>query len=221
MKTFLSFIFLLTFINSNAQFGTIGQKVVTGSLGINSGNNNSSVPDSRSTGTNLAIYLGAGKFYKKNVLTSITLAFINGKVKNTTAVNTEYNKTHAGYLSFAKTYFKQIKEKLFFGIAGNVSAGYQFIKNTNNQNIDHTESYRYSGGIAITPILSYQLTKRLMVNGALATDFLSLNYNSSTTKFYSLSQPTSIQKSESFNFDTGLRGSFLSNFSVGFSYLLK
>ncbi len=71
--------------------------------------------------------------------------------------------------------------------------------------------------MGLTPILSYQISNRFIVNIQPSTSFLNVNYQYGT-----VSDNTGIlTKSNSLSLDAGFFNSPLNNLSIGFYYLLK
>lgn len=223
MKSFLICLFFIgTTITVNAQFGTAGQKVIGGSLSFYSGKNTGiNYPDYISSSTGINVSATAGKFTKKNALSSFALSYGHSFLKQNAPANITKNNLNSISASYNKTYFKEVAKKLFFGIGGSVGAGYNAGKTTYTQNADRIKSEGYGINIGIAPILAYQVSNRFVINCSPSSSFLSLNYNNMNVKYYQANQITSTGKSSSVNFDTGFFGSPLNNLSLGFSYLLK
>jgi len=223
MKTILfATIMLAACIAAKAQFTQPGQKVIGGSFGFNSGNNLSTgQPGYESKGDNFFVSANAGKFMKKNVLTSVAVSYSNNSAKHISPTNTSNNNSNSVNVSFGKTYFKEIAKKIYVGLGGFVSMGYgnSVIKNT--QSTDRSESEGYNIGFSIEPNMSYQLTDRFLLTVAPSANFLNLNYSYSKISYTQAGQPGSTGKSQNVNLNTGFFGSPLSNITVGFRYLLK
>ena len=223
MKTiFFVTTMLAASLTATAQFTQPGQRVIGGTISFNSGNNlGNNQPGFDSKGNNFSVGINAGKFKKKNVLTSVAVSYSHSLSKNISPINTTKNTYNAGYISFGKTYFKEIAKKLFVGLGGAVNLGYNEVVTENSPQINETNSRGYSVGIGIEPTLSYQLTERFLVNLGPSTDFLNLNYSNSKITYTQFGQPNSTGSSQSVNLNTGFFDSPLSNVSIGFNYLLK
>ena len=223
MKSFLiCLFFIVTTITVNAQFGTAGQKVIGGSLSFISGKNTDfSYPDYISKNTGFSATLSAGKFTKKNVLSSFALSYGHSFLKQNTPGNIIKSNTNFMGASYSKTFFKEVAKKLFFGIGGSVGAGYNTGEINYRQNAERRKSEGFGINIGIAPILAYQVSNRFVINCSPTASFLSLNYSSSKTTYYRVNQNTTTDKSSFVYLNTGFFNSPLSNISLGFSYLLK
>ncbi|MFN3301114.1 MAG: hypothetical protein ACK41Z_13070, partial [Sediminibacterium sp.] len=75
----------------------------------------------------------------------------------------------------------------------------------------------YTATVGIAPILSYQISNRLVINLQPNTSFADLSYSNSVVKDNS----GTLTKNNSVTFNAGFFTSPLTNLSVGFNYLLK
>lgn len=223
MKSFLICLsFIGTTITVNAQFGAAGQTVVGGSISFYSGKSTGpNYPDYVAKNTGFNVSATAGKFTKKNVLSSFALSYGHSFAKQNIPSDITKSNLNSINAVYSKTYFKEVAKKIFLGIGGSVSAGYNAAKITYTQNTDWGKSEGYSVRIGIAPILAYQFSNRVVINCSTSASFLSLNYSYAKTKYYQANQFISTGKSSSVNFDTGFFGSPFNNLSFGFSYLLK
>ena len=215
-------IFIATGIIAKAQFLAPGQKVISGTFSIgNAKNLAKSGSTNKNISTNFSTGIKAGKFIKKNVLTSFALSHNYNSSKQISTTNTSKNIANGFSVSYGKTYFKGIAKKLYVGIGGSVGIGYNSSKQSNTQSLDIGKSEGYNIGFAVAPILSYQLTDRFLINCGPTADFFSINYNYAKTSYILNNQTISSGKSQSLNLNTGFFSSPLSNIGFGFSYLLK
>lgn len=207
---------------ANAQYGTAGQKVIGGSLGFYSGKNiGNSYPDYSTNTNGFSLSANAGKFTKKNVLSSVAVSYGHSFVKHNEPTSFTEGSTNNVAASYSKTYFKEVAKKLFFGIGGSLGAGYYTAKSSYLQNPTSSKSEGYGVNLGIAPILAYQVSNRFVINCSPSTSFLTLNYSNSSTKYYPPNQLTTNSKSSSVSLNTGFFNSPLSNLTLGFSYLLK
>lgn len=223
MKTFLlATLFISTSLIAEAQFTEPGQRIIGGTINFNTSNNaNNYNPGYESKGNDFGLSIIAGKFVKKNVLSSVGLSFNNAISKRITPTDTTKNNIYAFSGSYSSTYFKEIAKRFYFGIRGSFGLSYSSYKISETQVSNRSKSDGYQASLGIAPVLSYQLTDRFVFNLSPSADFLNLNYNYSKIKYAQPNQPTQTGKSSSFNFSAGFFSAPLSNLSFGFSYLLK
>ena len=214
-KTLLATLLLGTGLIVKAQFTEPGQKVLGSSISINTSEDNSTV-GALNKQTSFAINFIAGKFVKKNVLSSIKLSYQSQVYKAITATNTNKIALNSFAGSYSKTYYKEIAKKLYFGIGGNIVLSYSY-----QNNMDMFKSKIYQIGLGLYPTCSYQLTNRLMFNLSPSAGFFDLNYYYYTSKIISSGQTISPDHFSTVNLNTGFWNSPLSNILIGFSYLLK
>ncbi len=211
--------FIISILNTqyiHAQFGKQNQQLIGGSFNLNT-SANKTAPNFTSQQKNgvLGIGISYGKFIKKNTLSIFTINLMNSVQKNmntTTEVRTISNILSAGY---KKVYFKEIAKNWFagIGVGGNILFQTMAQKNIPNP----IQSKNYDATMGLTPILSYQISNRFIVNIQPSTSFLNVNYQYGT-----VSDNTGIlTKSNSLSLDAGFFNSPLNNLSIGFYYLLK
>lgn len=204
-----------------AQFIEKDQRVLGAAITFNtSTGKNSSLPGQKVTGTNFSINANAGKFKKKGVLTTYGLSYLYAISKSIDTNNTSKNRIHNVYANYGKTWFKSIGHNFYVGLGGSLSAGYgsSVVKNTNFS--DASDSKRYSINLDLAPVLSWQASKRIVVNINPAANFLNLGVGYTKTRFTNNGVLVSTSEQKAINLNTGFFGSPLSNLSVGFYYLL-
>jgi hypothetical protein len=111
--------------------------------------------------------------------------------------------------------FKEIAKKLFIGlsIGGNLN-----IQNNAQENVSNPiKTNTYTATVGIAPVLSYQISNRLVINLQPNTSFADLSYSNSVVK----DNTGTLTKNNSVIFNAGFFSSPLTNLSVGFNYLLK
>ncbi len=223
MKTILfASIMLVAGITAKAQFTQPGQKVIGGTIGFNSGDNKSfSMPDTESKGRYFSVSANAGKFKKKNVLTSLAVFYNNNSNRHITPANTNNFNSNAVFVNFGKTYYKEIAKKLYVGLGGFIGVGYSSSSTKNTQNTSVSELDGYNIGFSIEPNMSYQLTDRFLVRVGPSANFLNLNYSYSKVSYTQAGQASTSGKIQNIGLNTGFFDSPLSNITVGFRYLLK
>ncbi|HPH37899.1 MAG TPA: hypothetical protein PL108_09575 [Sediminibacterium sp.] len=200
----------------NAQFGETKQQLFSGSFNL-SPNSSKTQPNFSSQQTNLflGISIGYGRFIKKNVLSFYSLGYNysnNKNINNNQEVSNVGNGFSAGY---RQVHFKEIAKKLFIGlsIGGNLN-----IQNNAQENVSNPiKTNTYTATVGIAPVLSYQISNRLVINLQPNTSFADLSYSNSVVK----DNTGTLTKNNSVIFNAGFFSSPLTNLSVGFNYLLK
>ena len=163
MKTLLALIFNCAVLNSFAQFGTQGQKVIGGTLNFNSGNaTNSLSPETKTNSYNIGGSVKIGRFTKQNTLNTFSIFYNHSYGRNTGVNNVNRNYTNAVFISYGVIKYKEIAKKLFFGIGGDGYAGYSNSKNYNSPSSQKGESDAITAGVYLFPIFSYQVNNGLL-----------------------------------------------------------
>lgn len=223
MKSILfSAVFIICAVTSQAQFTEQGQKVIGGTVNFNSSNYDNAINfNNDGKDNNFGASINAGKFVKKNVLSTVSLSFLsrNSRRANQTVFTKQNLFTLSG--SYNRTYFKEIAKKFYFGIGGYFGLSYNQNKLTDQPYLNLNSYKAYQASIGLLPVLDYQLTKRLVVGLSPNTNFLALNYIYYKTKYTPANQPEQTGKITSVNLDAGFFSSPLSNLSLNFTYLLK
>lgn len=201
---------------ANAQFGETNQQLFSGSFNL-SPNSSKTQPNFSSQQKNLflGVGIGYGKFVKKNVLSFFSLGYNynnNKNINNNQEVSNVGNGFNAGY---RQVHFKEIAKKLFIGLS--IGANLNFQNNAQKNVPNPIKTNAYTATVGIAPILSYQISNRLVINLQPNTSFADLSYSNSVVKDNS----GTLTKNNSVTFNAGFFTSPLTNLSVGFNYLLK
>ncbi len=200
----------------NAQFGEVNQQLLSGSFNL-SPNSSKSQPNFSSQQKNLflGVGIGYGRFIKKNVLSFFSLGYnysSNKNINNNQELSNLGNGLNIGY---RQIHFKEIAKKLFIGLSIGGSLNLQNTTQKNVPNPIKTNSYAVTVGIA--PVLSYQISERLVINLQPNNSFADLSYSNSSTK----DNTGTFFKNNGVLFNAGFFTAPLTNLSFGFNYLLK
>ena len=201
---------------ANAQFGETNQQLFSASFNL-SPNSSKTQPNFSSQQKNifLGVGIGYGRFIKKNVLSFFSLGYNYSSNKNINN-NQEISNVGNGYsVGYRQVHFKEIAKKLFIGLSIRRNLKIQNNVQTNVPNPIKTNSYAATVGIA--PVLSYQISNRLVINLQPNTSFADISYSNSVVK----DNTGTLTKNNSVTFNAGFFSSPLTNLSVGFNYLLK
>lgn len=201
---------------ANAQFGETNQQLFSGSFNL-SPNSSKTQPNFSSQQKNLflGVGIGYGRFIKKNVLSFFSLGYnysSNKNINNNQEISNVGNGYSAGY---RQVHFKEIARKLFIGLS--VGANLNFQNNAQKNVPNPIKTNAYTATVGIAPILSYQISNRLVINLQPNASFADLSYSNSVVKDNS----GTLTKNNSVTFNAGFFTSPLTNLSVGFNYLLK
>ena len=140
-----------------------------------------------------------------------------------------YGYTRGNYYNIVDEYsagifyrkYKSLLKSLYF--FGEIDATYNYTKNTNGIFSAGMDGTRYkSNGVsaAFIPGISYSLCKRMQVE-LLMPDIVSLSYLGTKTDYTSSTSPSVPSvKGNYFSVSTNLNSNFLSNFGIGFKFLL-
>lgn len=201
---------------ANAQFGETNQQLFSGSFNL-SPNSSKTQPNFSSQQKNLflGVGIGYGRFIKKNVLSFFSLGYNHSSNKNINN-NQEISNVGNGYSAgYRQVHFKEIAKKLFIGLS--IGANLNFQNNAQKNVPNPIKTNAYTATVGIAPILSYQISNRLVINLQPNTSFADLSYSNSVVKDNS----GTLTKNNSVTFNAGFFTSPLTNLSVGFNYLLK
>ncbi|WP_295233828.1 hypothetical protein [Sediminibacterium sp.] len=201
---------------ANAQFGQANQQLLSGSFNL-SPNSSKSQPNFSSQQKNLflGVGIGYGRFVKKNVLSFFSLGYnytSNKNINNNQEVSNVGNGFNIGY---RQIHFKEIAKKLFIGLSIGGSLNLQNTTQKNVLNPIKTNAYAVTVGIA--PVLSYQISERLVINLQPNNSFADLSYSNSSTK----DNTGTLSRNNSVQLNAGFFTAPLTNLSFGFNYLLK
>lgn len=216
-KTLLLYLcFVLSCGLLNAQFGSSNQQLINGSL-IFSPNSSKSQPNFSNQQNNLFLGLGFGygRFYKKNVLTFFSLGYNYSNFKNLNN-NQEVTTVGNGFnIGYRQVHYKELAKKFFIGLS--FGGGFNIQSNTQKLVSNPLRTNSYGMNLGIAPVLSYQITERLVVNLQPNTSFADINYSYSSTK----DNTGVLSKTNGVNFSAGFFNAPLNNLSFGINYLLK
>lgn len=216
-KTLLLYLcFVLSCGLLNAQFGSSNQQLINGSL-IFSPNSSKSQPNFSNQQNNLFLGLGFGygRFYKKNVLTFFSLGYNYSNFKNLNN-NQEVTTVGNGFnIGYRQVHYKELAKKFFIGLS--FGGGFNIQSNTQKLSSNPLRTNSYGMNVGIAPVLSYQITERLVINLQPNTSFADLNYSYSSTK----DNTGVLSKTNGVNFSAGFFNAPLNNLSFGINYLLK
>jgi len=161
-----------------------------------------------------------GKVVKENTAVGLILSYTysNQHPKNFPDSSfSKYNEYRVGL--FYRKYKKLLKELYFFG---EVDASYIYSQNsqgTLQDGSDMSKIISNGGAISFVPGISYGICKRLQLE-LLMPSIISLTYQSSKIN-YNAPIPSNINtKGNNFSFNANLNSNFLSNFGIGFKFLL-
>ena len=161
-----------------------------------------------------------GKAVKENTVVGLILSYTysNQHPKNFPDSSFgKYNEYRVGV--FYRKYKKLLKELYFFG---EVDASYIYSQNsqgTLQNGSDKTKIISNGGAVSFVPGISYGICKRLQLELSMPS-IISLTYQSSKIN-YNTPMPSNINtKGNNFSFNANLNPNFLSNFGIGFKFLL-
>ncbi len=163
--------------------------------------------------------INAGKFYKKNVLSSIILGFSHNNTNREIAGNSFDEPRTFFNIGISQTYYTTLGKKFYFGIGGVLSGNYGKAEYTNGTTGTGEIKY-YVGNFSIVPSLAFQINKRFVANLSTGNNFVAVNYVNSKRKETNAGVEDN-STNTNFGFNAGFNGSAFSNLNLGFSYLLK
>lgn len=199
-----------------AQFGASNQQLIAGSLTL-SPNSSKSQPNFTNQQNNLfwGVNFGYGRFHKKNVLSSFSFGYNYSSNKNISN-NQEVSNVGNGFsIGYRQVRFKEIAKKLFIGLS--IGGGLNIQSNTQKNVLNPVRSNSYGVTMGMAPVISYQISERLLINLQPNNSFADFSYSNSSTKDNS----GVLSKSNGFGFSAGFFNAPLNNLSFGFNYLLK
>lgn len=190
-----------------------GATLLGGNISVNSSkvSNNS---NAESKGHNLFVQVSAGYAFKTNTVAGLVIGLVDGKSEGTNS-ETATNKGFAGGLFYRA--YKPLANKWYWFLQGN--ALYSNSKNTTDDlgTINDRTVKSNAVSLGVTPGVSYQLTKRLQAELAIA-DLASLQFQQSKTLD---AANTELTKTNTVGFGTGFTSNgILGNISLGFRLTL-
>jgi hypothetical protein len=170
----------------------------------------------KSVGANIQI----GKAVNKNDVAGLILSYNYNKVN---AINypdsNAYKNNQYGVGIFYRKYKKLLKDFYFFGeIDGEYTHSENLQQNLQN-GADKSKTTSDGGRISFVPGLSYQLCKMMQVELTMQ-NIVSASYVHFKTNYANITIPPGPYKGNNFSFNANLNSGFLSNFGIGFKFLL-
>ncbi len=166
---------------------------------------------------NLYTNVQIGKALKDNSVAGLILSYDESKNYSPNP-NTKINEYGVGV--FYRKYKSIFKNTYFFG---EVDAGYFYSKNTSGTLINGQDGQSYvsqSASINFIPGIAYSICKKVQIE-LLMQNLLNISYaNTKTDYTSSTSSSVSTVKGNVFQFNTNLNSNLLSNFGIGFKFLL-
>lgn len=212
---FLNAILLFVVLVSHAQINK-DRYLLGGSLNAYKAKNIPYTTDSKLETLNVNIQ--AGKVVKDNTVVGLILSygFINSYYTDSKNYN-KYNQYNAGI--FYRKYKRLLKD---FYLFGETDAVYSYSKNKRVDELDsavNSNSVSNGGLISFVPGLSYSIFKKLQIE-LLMPNLMNVSYSHTKTTYANSTSPDFSEKGNVFSFNASLNGDFLSNFGIGFKFLL-
>ena len=170
----------------------------------------------KSVGVNIQI----GKAVNKNDLAGLILSCEYNKVNAANYPDSNVNKNNQyGVGIFYRKYKKLLKDFYFFGeVDGEYTHSENSQQNLQNGN-DNIKTISDGGRISFVPGLSYQLCKMMQIELTMQ-NIVSASYAHFKINYNNITTPPGPYKGNDFSFNANLNSSFLSNFGIGFKFLL-
>ncbi|MGH2648792.1 MAG: hypothetical protein ACRDE8_14540 [Ginsengibacter sp.] len=209
---FLLTIIILCFIafTSKAQINK-NEFLLGGSFGYSS-IKNEQAPDTKSEILNSNILFG--KAINNNSVLGLTLSY--GYTKGYL-----YNKNNQYSAGIFYRKYKPLFKNFYF--LGEIDGTYSHSKVIQGQFQSGSDGTRYisdGGSISFIPGISYSLCKRFQIE-LLMTNIFSVSYSGVKTDYTSSTSPVPTEtKGNNFSFNANLNSNLLSNFGIGFKFLL-
>ncbi|HJV21018.1 MAG TPA: hypothetical protein VJ552_14125 [Sediminibacterium sp.] len=213
-SSLLLFTVLLFALKSTAQFET-GQRIFSGGINFNNYNNQTNLNNSTSKNAQTSFSLDAslGKFVRPNVARGFSINYgHNYQKSDPSSYKMNYNSVGLGIFS---THYRSFGKNFFGFLRFNLNGSYQF-GNTVQSGVDQkNRGYEFSAGL--TPGISYQISKRILLNGTL-NNIASLNFNHRRTTY---SNSGEVNKINQIGLYSSLSNGSLGAIGLGFSLLLN
>ena len=209
--TLLTACFLISFMAANAQF-TTGKYLIGGYLSFQTENGKDL--DYKNDGA--VVNLSFGKVIKENTVVGINLSY--GQTSYDYVGSHIQKSKQYGAGVFYRKYKTLSKDFHLFGEAG-LDYSYSENKNTDGSNIQ-SNSISNSATIHLMPGLSYSLNNKVQIE-LLMPNIVGIGYSHSTFKnTYPGGSSIPDKNKSAFVFSTNLNYNLLSNFGIGFKFLL-
>ncbi|WP_081165921.1 autotransporter domain-containing protein [Niastella populi] len=206
----LSFIFVFTcMVATRAQIGK-GSTWLGGSVGYSHSKDNSGAPATSTKQNNFYISPAIGTAVKENLILGVSLSYNN----NTTKfgyTSAKKDRLYGGGI-FLRKYWPVVNRLYIFGEA---EAYYQAIRSTDNYTTGGNELKvkGWNSGIALTPGLSYAITRNLQLETGLNSLF--------STRYQKRKNKQGFTNTESSAFNTGISLDNASDIFIGFRILIN
>lgn len=205
--TLLTAFLLISFTAANAQF-TTGKYLLGGDLNFQT----EGEKDIKYHDENANVNFKLGKLIKENTVVGVNLSYKHTSSENRVNLSNQYG---AGI--FYRKYKSLSKDFHLFGEAGLNYAHGEYKNNISGTIINKVITNGVS--ISLMPGLSYTLTNKVQIE-LLMPDLVGIGYSHARTKI-NLSGITGLPNDKNnFTFLTNLDKNFLSNFGVGFKFIL-
>lgn len=225
-QKFILPIFLFLSSVANAQFTEPGQKLISGGIGLYQSKTSDEFnsPYYGSTDNNsYNINLAFGKFYHKNILTNLRLAYYHG---NSSFINNPINPDRIENIqnivgvSYGRTWYKTVAKKLYFGIGGDIGPSYGWSKRKQSLNGYYNKTEAFAIALQLFPLLDYQLSKRFVAGINPGNNFLALTYQYEKSEANTQAGIISGHRTSA-GLSSGFFSAPLSNINLTFKYLFK
>ncbi len=219
----ITLLFVLAFAITivKAQF-EVGQKIVSGTLGISGNNyktNDSTSGFAKQNNTNFNIGFSIGKFKTANHATGFGISLMNGYSNsqnfNTNASIKQNNYTIAA--NYFSTYYHSFGKSFLVWLNWNTGLSYGFSNYNQTSATSSSKSNSFGISSSLNPGISYRINDRFLLNAAL-NNFLSLSYNHSKNTNSNYPSINNEYKQNNFALNTNMS---LTNINIGISYLMK
>lgn len=214
----LSVLFFLA-ITSNAQINK-GRLLLGGGAGYSSYKNPQPDYYNGSEYKSANFNIQFGKAVNTNSVVGIIISYGYNKSNTTNLPDSNVSKNNQyGAGVFYRKYKRVLKDFYFFGEA---DGEYTRTDNTqqNWQNGNNGYKQISNGGlISFTPGLSYQLCKKMQIELTML-NIISLSYAHTKTDYSGNTVTPGSYTGNNFSFNTNLNSNLLSNFGIGFKFLL-
>ena len=207
--TLITALLLTSFMAANAQFSQ-GKYLLGGNINFSTANIKDS--DLKNQTSNVSVTLG--KFIKENTVVGINLNYGHAKVDIQVQGKQKTDSYGAGI--FYRKYKSLSKDFHLFG-----EGGLNYAHSESNHMSDTDKMKVITNGVSINlmPGLSYSLTRKMQIE-LLMPNLVGIGYNQEKRSYTGSSQPNLSINKNSFSFITNGDGNLLSNFGVGFKFIL-
>jgi hypothetical protein len=204
---------------SNAQLNE-GNYLLGGSLSYSNAKN-TSTPNDDYTGNYFGANVQIGRLVKNNTVLGVIISYSNSNSHLTGYPDSNYNKGNAISAGvFYRKYKRLIKDLYFFGELDGVYSHSKSDQNNSNYYYYITKTSSDGGTVSFVPGISYAVCNKLYIE-LLMPNILAASYVHSTTAYTSGVPPILTSgKGNNFSLNANLNFNLLSNFGIGFKFLL-